>query len=310
MTTYDISKLSDAKILADKPITQGQGRALRDNLLAVIEGDPSAPQIQLGAIAFGSDIDGSFVNGSTAPTAPGFFDYEDFTLSTPKTFPCFSCIRVQGDFTLSDTLTIAPMLLADYDLLRLFGTPKGNDGEAGGTSSGGGGCVGAGGSNTGAGGAAIPIGSSSRLWVAQRGIAGGFGGVNGTGVSKPGGALFLFVNGDCDLSGGTIDASGAASTCGGASNAAGGGGGSIYIVCRGAITAGTLKANGGGGVATVNAAAGGGGGRIHTVGSSYPIGQTLQVTGGTCTNVVSPGAAGSTQQDTLTAARILGLLYR
>ena len=52
MTTY--TTLSDADLAIDKPITQAKLRALRDNPLAISEGDATAPDIAGAAIADGS----------------------------------------------------------------------------------------------------------------------------------------------------------------------------------------------------------------------------------------------------------------
>jgi hypothetical protein len=48
MTTY--TTLTDAELSQDKPVTQAKLRALRDNPLAIAEGDVSAPNIQIAAI--------------------------------------------------------------------------------------------------------------------------------------------------------------------------------------------------------------------------------------------------------------------
>lgn len=45
MTTYNAAAVSDTAIAFEKPITLQQGRALRDNLLAALEGDSTAPKI-------------------------------------------------------------------------------------------------------------------------------------------------------------------------------------------------------------------------------------------------------------------------
>lgn len=314
MTTYNAGVLADANIQADKPITQGQGRALRDNLLAIAEGDLSAPRIALGAIAFGSDVDGNFVNGSSAPTAPGFYDYSAFTLSAPKTFPAYSCIRVQGNFTLADVLTITHPTISDTDRFALLGVAQGHPGTLDAATSsyaGGGGGVGAGGGTlSDCGGVASALASLNRFWLTKRGFVGGLGFTDplAPSVSKPGGGLLLIVNGDCDLTGGTIDASGAVST---GVQGGGGGGGGIIIIARGFIKGGTLNANGGNALGfSGGPAGGGGGGRVTTVASSYPIGQTIAVAGGAGSNSGAAGDAGSFDQTTLTAARILGLLYR
>lgn len=49
MTTY--TTLTDAQLAQDQPQTQAKMRALRDNPLAIAEGDASAPKIQTAAIA-------------------------------------------------------------------------------------------------------------------------------------------------------------------------------------------------------------------------------------------------------------------
>jgi len=46
MTTYDASAVTDSVIAHKKPITLQQGRALRDNPLAISEGAASAPYVQ------------------------------------------------------------------------------------------------------------------------------------------------------------------------------------------------------------------------------------------------------------------------
>jgi len=51
MTTYSSSAVSNTVIAYEKPITLQQGRALRDNLLAIAEGDATAPRIQPAAYA-------------------------------------------------------------------------------------------------------------------------------------------------------------------------------------------------------------------------------------------------------------------
>ncbi len=50
MTTYDGSAVSNTVIAHKKPITLQQGRALRDNPIAISEGAPSAPRIAHRAI--------------------------------------------------------------------------------------------------------------------------------------------------------------------------------------------------------------------------------------------------------------------
>ena len=51
MTTYNGAAVADSTIAFQKGITLQQGRALRDNPLAIAEGSPGAPRVQGGAIA-------------------------------------------------------------------------------------------------------------------------------------------------------------------------------------------------------------------------------------------------------------------
>jgi len=64
MTTYDVSAVSDAVIAHKKGITLQQGRALRDNPIAIGEGAETAPKIS-GA-AFGSGFWLGIVRGTPA----------------------------------------------------------------------------------------------------------------------------------------------------------------------------------------------------------------------------------------------------
>lgn len=50
MPTYNAAAVSDATIAFQKPITLQQGRALRDNALAMFEGAPGAPRVWLRAL--------------------------------------------------------------------------------------------------------------------------------------------------------------------------------------------------------------------------------------------------------------------
>lgn len=52
--TYNAGAVSDTAIAFQKPITLQQGRALRDNPLAVFEGDPSAPASLLPTVHLGT----------------------------------------------------------------------------------------------------------------------------------------------------------------------------------------------------------------------------------------------------------------
>lgn len=67
MATYNASAVSNAAIAHQKPITLQQGRALRDNPLAVFEGDGTAPRI--AALALQGDNNGLAVVAVTASDA-------------------------------------------------------------------------------------------------------------------------------------------------------------------------------------------------------------------------------------------------
>lgn len=54
MTTYDASAVSDSVIAHKKGVTLQQGRALRDNLLAALEGDSSVPDLLKLTIPYGT----------------------------------------------------------------------------------------------------------------------------------------------------------------------------------------------------------------------------------------------------------------
>ena len=67
MTTYNGAAVSDAAIAFQKPITLQQGRALRNNPIAMAEGASGAPRIQGYALA--SDNNGLAVVSVTASNA-------------------------------------------------------------------------------------------------------------------------------------------------------------------------------------------------------------------------------------------------
>lgn len=71
MTTYDSSAVSNTVIAYEKPITLQQGRALRDNPLAIAEGAAGAPRVQTAAMeppAAGSVVIARYPNGGGATT--------------------------------------------------------------------------------------------------------------------------------------------------------------------------------------------------------------------------------------------------
>jgi len=105
MTTY--TAIPDADIDPDKPIKSSTAYAFRDNLLAVIEGDATAPKITSRTISpGGSQADGACTNATSFPGA-GFYDFSTLTISSPKTLPFATFIRIDGNATLSSVLTAA-----------------------------------------------------------------------------------------------------------------------------------------------------------------------------------------------------------
>ena len=310
--------LLDAVLAAEQPITTGKMTALRDNPIAIAQGDPTAPSINPAAIEIGGKgTDGTMVNGTTL-SGPGYFDFDGITVSTPKTIPLCSIIRVKGNVTLSSVLTVALRSLTSTtndDEARNLAAVMDAVIPADGTGT----TTGTGGSNAGQGGPSstgpLPIGRSSfyRPWGMLRPIMGGNGGVRSGGSGgndwgPGGGCLILIVEGDCDFTGGSIKANGGITNdLGAGSNQPGGGaGGSIIVVCTGQITNGTFEAKGG--TARSDGSSGGngdgGGGAIYLIATDFTGTQTMTVTGATY------GNAGVSAAITLTRDQIRTLLGR
>lgn len=321
MTTW--TTITDGQTGSEAPITQALMRALRDNISALAEGSAGAPFINRAAISPGSSgADGAVGNGTTV-TGSGFFEFASILLSAPKTFPDVVIARVNGDVTISDTLSMGTLSDAEYAQVDLLGVLRGNYGATGNTSGGnnpggGGGNYGAGGNGnhaTSTGGAARSHSNLRWPWLHGRPRCGGYGGAaagGGGGLGGGGGGgLILIANGNVNVTGGTIDASGAAGTEAGSNGGGGGGaGGSIIIITPGTITAGTYKANGGAAPAPSGGGlrgGGGGGGYIALVASAFAGSRTKETTGGAGFN---NGGAGSSEEITLTAAQINSILLR
>lgn len=333
MPVPDYIEIPDSDIDPESPINYSLLARLRDNILAVIGGGLGAPAMRPSLLGlYGSSAEGVLLD-SWAPTAAGYYDFESdepSILSTAHAIPWFSFIRVSGDLTISNTLTI-DQVPSDH-AAEIFGLTPGAPGAAGdstivlgqGGCGGGGGhhaAGGAGGSSAidGAGGAARSLSSDFRWWLSKTlpcGGQGGDGGVAGAGNTLGGGVIVLMVEGNLVLTGGTIQAPGAAGvflTSGGNVAATGGGaGGTIIVICTGTITGGTFLAPGGAG--GNNSAGGGGGGgsggAIVLVASAYAGVQVKTAAGGSGPGAGADGGAGYTEQTTLTAEVIRGLFWR
>jgi len=185
------------------------------------------------------------------------------------------------------------------------GAGGGTGGSAGGAVSGGAGGVGAGGFAAaavsrgyllesyggGSGASAVAITSSGTVAIGGSG----------------GGTITLFVEGDLDLSSGTLNASGTNGDTGTAltSSCGGGGGGVVKASCTGTMTNGTLSANGAVGVRnSAGVAGGGGGGGAFAVAAVYAGSQTLSANGGAGANGGGAGGAGSSAVEVFTSTKI------
>ncbi len=295
-------EILDSEIDPNSPITTTLMTKLRDNMLAIIGGGVDAPNMEPGLLNIGgSRADGTLTN-AWAPTEAGYFDFESdepSTLSSGRTLPFFTYVRHQGDLEISAAQTLDTMTRAEVLAAEAFGaSPAGRGGDDDGTgvayASGGGGghhanggsagvrdggFGGGGGDTTEVGGYrgfGRPLTSLLRWWISKRIPMGNTGGdkTSGGDYGKAGGVFVLVVEGDLDMTGGTISANG-----GNGSGAGGGGaGGTIIILCTGTITGGTFNANGGdaGGLQ----GGGGSGGAIALVASAFSGSQVFAHAGG------------------------------
>lgn len=309
------TELSLSAIFTKKPITYEQGRAFFNNPKAIAEGSTGAPRINPRAIApGGSRVDGTFTNASTAPTYPGIYEYDAITLSIAKTFPYLSLLRVDGDVTISNTLSLSVGDDSEFTKAQAFDILRGNNGPSGTTTCPGGASIGYGGTDTGSG--TPPAGRDvtglSRLWAKKRPFVGGRSGPTSLShLGRGGGGLLLIIHGNLIMTGGTIDATGQTGETTSGNHAGGGGGGSIIVICTGTITGGTFKAEGGvgsGGGGT--ASGGGGGGYVALVASAYAGTQTISVAGGVGNGSATDGGVGYSETVTLTEPEINGLVLR
>lgn len=329
MTAPAYVAITDAQIAPEKPFTSSLAHQFRDNMLAVIGGGLNAPTMGPGLLSIGgSTADGDLTNG-WAPTDPGFYDFNSqapSVLSSTRTLPWFTYLRVLGDLTISATQTVdkLPIVLASHlpaSAFPLFGMVAGDpgvdvdSGAAVGSGGGGGahhaagGSNGLGGGNAAAGGTARSLSALNRWWLSKTLPVGGRGGKDQAGnvSAQAGGCLILSVAGNLLMTGGTLTAPAANS-----SNAAGGSaGGTIIVLCTGTVTDGTFLAVGGNGGGSSNGGGGGSGGAVVVAANAYAGSQTLTATkgngGGASGN---DGGAGYTSKVTISAELLRGLFWR
>lgn len=325
MTTYVV--IPDADINPDKPIKSETAYALRNNLVAVVEGDPTAPSVNPAVLLIGGKGVDGVLNNAAVVTGNGFFEFSSMTVSAAKTLPVASIIRIAGDSTLSSVLTVANQSRTvpnnaqeRIEILDFLGGFAGYDGAVSASTGGGGGSVGAGGASAAPvalGGAAKTGVAMSRPWAQRRPIIGGNGGLTSGGGGgnewgPGGGCIILIVEGNLDATGGEINADGGHANDAGAgtNQPGGGGGGSVIVICTGIITGGTFRARGG----NANSGGfgfggGGGGGWVCLVAPTYAGTQVGTVTGGTSQGA-GVGSAGQYDKITLARDHIRTLLQR
>lgn len=323
MTTF--TTIPDTDINPDKPIKSETAYALRDNPLAIAEGDASAPPINPAALFIGGKGGDGVLDNAATLSGIGYFDFSSMNVTANKTLPSMAIIRIAGNATLSATLrsvrslnttTNAQEALDAADLFGAYVTPTAGTISAS-SGRGGDGVCGTGGTTVAHGTIRTPT-ATSRFWARQRPLIGGNGGLTSGGSAGSewgpgGGGLIIIIDGDLNCTGGTIDVSGAdTNDVGAGGNAPGaGGGGLLLVICTGAITAGTYKANGGSDNGAVVCAAGGGG-FVQLIASNYIGTQTMQTNGGTGWggNSNYNGTAGQSNKLTLTRDQIRTMLQR
>jgi hypothetical protein len=276
------------------PLKSEHGLIWYKNPIAIAEGADGAPRSSTRSIhPGGSELDGVLTNATSISTA-GIYDLTSFTRSSALSLPFATVLRVNGNLSLSSTITVATHTAGDALFGQMLGCVSGGNGVG----DGGGGSASQGGAGSGTAGAGLQstFAGGRHLWAFLRMLLGG---VSGAGTNG-GGGLLLIVHGNADFTGGTINANGSD----GAGNG-GGGAGSITVIATGTITGGTFNAKGG----TATGSAGpGGGGLIQLVASAFSGTQTTSVIAGT-------GGAGGAQpglatSSTLTDAQINALVTR
>jgi hypothetical protein len=300
MTVY--TTIPDTDINPDKPIKSETGYALRDNPLAIAEGDPTAPSINPAALLIGGKGgDGIFDDATPALTASGFYEFSEMDIAVSRALPLCSVIRIAGNSTLAATLTVPIRTSASVEAIRLqrreleylmraqFG--HGNDDYSGVTGS----CAGYGYNTPSIANNEYTLNPSALKdwWVQLIPILGG-----NSSLIGGGGNIIIIVEGDLDCTGGTISAAGGGAVSGAA-------GGQILVICTGTITNGTFNANGN---SAPGATAGGGGGIVKLVASGYIGTQTMNVLGGM--QGTFHGDPGYSNKQTLTRDQIRTMLQR
>lgn len=112
MPTYQA--ISDAELASGKPVSQSLLTRLRDNAIAIAEGDPSAPRIQQAAFQtselnfyhFGSSVTNKTVS-TTEQWRGGEHRYNNLTISAAGKIECiepYTVIRVNGLLTLQGVI--------------------------------------------------------------------------------------------------------------------------------------------------------------------------------------------------------------
>ncbi len=314
MPVPDYLDIPDSDIDPESPINYSLLARLRDNLLAVIGGGLDAPSMQTSLIApSGSGQDGALSN-SFVFASPGYYDAEGGTISSALTLPEVTFLRVRGNLTITGSLTLQRDLSTPERLYNFLDVIMGNSGTEGG----GGGGVGSGGAGTrggsvaGAGFGASQFSNMLRPWMAKRMIVGGNGGDGDSGTDRRGGgAIFLIVDGDLDMTGGSIVCAGENGYDPAIDAYSGSAGGTIIVVCTGTITGGTYNASGGDGINSSDNTGAGGGGLVLLVAEAFAGSRTIDVTGGV-TSGYAPGSAGNgySLETTLPGEIINGMMLR
>lgn len=238
-------------------------------------------------------------------TQPGIYDFQEFKISEPTTLPSGCTIRVRGDLTIEDVLTISP----NHDMSE-------NNGRGGSVFTG----IQAQGGGSGAGGRGGPGRSANyggdydkyravtprRLASVWQHIFHRSGGKGGSVPQRAdgkngGGSIIFLVEGDVIMTGGTIQVSGGEGSGGpNVYGGAGGGGGAVKIYSLGSFTDGQILANGGAGKGdqpggeTSSDAGAGGGGHVVLMAQTFLGTQNIQAKGGSVHGVGhgSPGEGG------------------
>lgn len=297
----EYSLTTDFKI--GKAISFELMRALYENPIAIAEGAVGAPRMEPRAIApGGSRVDGACGNATTIGL--GLYDFEGMNLSAAKVAGYASIIRVKGDTTISAALSAA-MYVGDgrTDAAALLGgvlAPSQSSSFAG---AGGWGAGGSSGGNPGSAGVGTRFSLINRRWLSRAFILGGSVFDGSTLRTAGAGAIILIVDGDLDMTGGTISANGN----GGGSTYGGAGGGTVIVICTGTITNGTFSARGGD-AGSASGRGAGGGGYVCVVASGYAGVQTITAAAGFSGHSVAVN--GFTEKLTLTEPEINGLLLR